>query len=218
MTSLDQGSAAAPVRHLASRDVQNIAAVLARAFFDDPLFRWMFPRDDRRLRQTQRHFARRTRALLAQEESYTTASAAAGAALWARPDEWREPPVSALWQIATLAPVIGTRLPSVLRALNEVEVRHPASPHWYLAVLGTAPEHQGRGIASALLAPVLKRCDVEGTAAYLETARESNTRFYARHGFEVTDRIVLRGGPQIWMMWRAPLPAAGISYSPPPPR
>ncbi len=67
------------------------------------------------------------------------------------------------------------------------------------------PDDQGRGIGSALLRPVLTRCDREGVPAYLEASSERNRALYARHGFEVVERIELPGGgPPMWRMWREP--------------
>ena len=80
-------------------------------------------------------------------------------------------------------------------------------PHYYLSVLGTDPDQQGGGVGSALLGPVLDRCDADGIAAYLESSKESNVDFYIRHGFSVTDRIDLPDdGPALWFMWREPGP------------
>ncbi len=90
--------------------------------------------------------------------------------------------------------------------VSTIERQHPRTPHWYLAVLGTDPIHQGKGIGSALLAPILDRCDREGIGAYLESSKQSNIAFYRRHRFEVTGEIVLPGGPPVWPMWRDPGP------------
>ncbi len=87
-----------------------------------------------------------------------------------------------------------------------LERQHPTEPHYYLAMLGTDPAHQGRGIGSALLAPVLERCDEEGLPAYLESSKESNIAFYARHRFDLTKPFQLKGGPTMYFMWR-PAPA-----------
>ena len=91
-----------------------------------------------------------------------------------------------------------------LRLLSLVEKVHPTEPHWYLAVLGTSPDQQGKGIASATLAPILRRCDEEGLPAYLESSKEANIAFYRRHGFEVRGQVDVPGGPSLWPMWREP--------------
>jgi GNAT superfamily N-acetyltransferase len=90
------------------------------------------------------------------------------------------------------------------RLLYEVDKRHLKDPHWYLALLATDPGAQGRGLGSALLRPVLDRCDDEGHVAYLETQKESNVAWYARAGFTVCDEIRLRGIPPVWCLRREP--------------
>ena len=191
------------VRRATRADVPRLRAALAQAFFDDPLFAWMFPRETTRPFHLRRYFAHRVRVLLAQQQVYTTDGAAA-AAMWARPNQWRDPPGAALRELVALTPALGLRLRRSVRAMAEVERRHPRAPHWYLAVLGTEPDLQGRGIGSALLAPVLSACDRDGIPAYLETARERNVDFYERRGFRVVDSLTLPGGPPVWLMWREP--------------
>lgn len=193
------------VRKATRSDSRALAEMLSRAFFDDPVIDWVFRDESRREREARRYFAGRLRVLLAQDECYTTADHA-GAALWARPDEWRDPLLVALWQTVKFGPAIGRRAMQVLRGLRAVEARHPAQPHWYLAVLGTEPERQGEGTGSALIQPVLHECDRLEVPAYLETARERNVDFYTRHGFRVTDELRLPDGPLVWLMWRDPRP------------
>ena len=71
-------------------------------------------------------------------------------------------------------------------------------------MLGTEPSAQGRGIGSALMAPMIERCEAEGLPAYLESSKESNLAFYHRQGFEVTREFPVHGGrgPSMWFMWR----------------
>ncbi|MDP1821280.1 MAG: GNAT family N-acetyltransferase [Acidimicrobiales bacterium] len=86
--------------------------------------------------------------------------------------------------------------------MEKAHRRHPE--HYYLSVLGTAPDRQGEGVGSALMAPVVARCDEEGIGAYLESSKEANIPFYRRHGFEVVEELQLPSGPGLWPMWRDP--------------
>jgi GNAT superfamily N-acetyltransferase len=123
------------------------------------------------------------------------------------PNEWRMGGLETL----KMYPMLLTWRTAIIRGLRllaKVEEIHPEEPHWYLAALGTAPEQQGKGEASAALAPVLQRCDDEGVPAYLESSKESNLPFYRRHGFEVTTELRVPGGPVFYPMWRDPRPSA----------
>ena len=88
--------------------------------------------------------------------------------------------------------------------LTMIERHHPDGEHLYLSVLGVDPARQGAGVGSALLAPGLELCDRDGLAAYLETGKERNIAFYARHGFKVTEQLRLPAGPPVWLMRRDP--------------
>jgi GNAT superfamily N-acetyltransferase len=81
---------------------------------------------------------------------------------------------------------------------------HPVEPHYYLFLLGTRPEWQGRGLGSSLMAPVLQTCDRDRVPAYLEATSERNVPLYLRHGFDVTADIQVPGGQRMWPMWRTP--------------
>ena len=191
----------AAIRKATRGDAPALAAAMARAFYDDPVFTWFFPNPRRRLAQAERYFAGRTRILLRQEEIYTVEDCVA-ASMWARPGEWRDPPLAVMRQLLSFAPAMGRRIPGALRGLREIEERHPSRPHWYLAVLGTDPPRQGEGLGSALLRPVLDECDRLEIPAYLETSTERNVAFYTRHGFRVTGELTLPDGPDMWFMWR----------------
>jgi ribosomal protein S18 acetylase RimI-like enzyme len=193
------------MRPATEADVPDLARSLARAFMDDPIACWSCPADRLRMTVLERFHGTRLRQLLRHREVWTTDERSC-AALWAPPGSWR----TTLREDLALArcvthPRLLARLPVTVTGLLGMERRHPhAPPHWYLAVLGTDPTVQGRGLGSAALHPVLKRCDTDGVAAYLESSKERNIDFYARHGFRVTRELKLPFGPSIWPMWREP--------------
>jgi GNAT superfamily N-acetyltransferase len=193
------------VRPVRDGDVDRLAVVLARAFHDDPVTRWVYASDRRRPFWATRFFAWQLRRLLPQDVTWTTADGDAGAALWALPGRWREDARDTLSLLRLTLPGVLPRLPRILRGLSQVEVRHPAERHLYLAVLGVDPGRQGTGVGSRLIQPGLDLCDRERLPAYLETGKEANLAFYGRHGFHVLDRLELPKGPPVWFLWREPV-------------
>lgn len=89
-----------------------------------------------------------------------------------------------------------------LRWLSRWQRHHPREPHWHLGPVAVEPELQGRGIGGSMMERFVEV--VDGDAAYLETDKPENVRFYERFGFEVVDEAEVLGVPN-WFMWRAAL-------------
>ena len=193
------------VRKAQPRELEALAAVLARAFYDDPVFTWCVKDSADRLSLFTRSFGLYLHTLwLKQDECYTTEHAA-GAAVWELPGRWKVGAVDQIRLLPSMLATYGRLLPRILRALATLESNHPAEPHYYLPVVGVDPGWQGRGLGTALIRPVLDRCDDEGLPAYLEATSPRNRALYERHGFEVTEEVLVgRGSPPTWRMWRTP--------------
>jgi ribosomal protein S18 acetylase RimI-like enzyme len=128
----------------------------------------------------------------------------AGVTVWAPPGHWQVPPRELLGRAPSIARAFGRGLPRVLRATTMVEKQHPGDLHYYLSYIGVAPARQGNGLGTALLRPVLDRCDSKGAPAYLEATNKRNLPLYRRQGFEVRGELDLPNGPRLWTMWREP--------------
>ncbi|HXQ44672.1 MAG TPA: GNAT family N-acetyltransferase [Acidimicrobiales bacterium] len=188
-------------------DLPGVADALADAFFDDPVMSWILREEQSRSRRLAQLFGVQLRGHFLPLETVWTTPDRAGAALWAPPGHAIVPPMAMLRHAPAMVRALGRHTLRALRTLTHVERLHPKEPHWYLGVLGTRTSAQGHGIGSALLVPVLERCDTDGIPAYLESSKEANIAFYRRHGFEVTGEIALPfGGPTVWPMWRDPRP------------
>jgi GNAT superfamily N-acetyltransferase len=194
----------AVVRKATADDVPRLAQALARAFYEDPVFEWLFPDDAERLGRSERGFAFYLRRVyLPHNECYTTDDVVGGA-LWLPPDTWHLGPLGQLRLLPGMLAALGGRLPQVLRAISTVESNHPHESHYYLPFVGVEPSAQGRGIGTALMRPILDRCDQQGIPAYLEATTPRNRACYLRQDFAVTEEFRFpKGGPPSWRMWRA---------------
>ncbi|MDQ4041479.1 MAG: GNAT family N-acetyltransferase [Actinomycetota bacterium] len=198
------------IRTVTATEVPQVTDALAHAFYDDPVAVHCLADPARRLRRLQGGFGIFLhRHYLAHDECFTTLERN-GAAIWAPPGEWKLGGAAQLRMLPAMARCYGRETLRVVRLFDYIEHRHPAEPHFYLAFLGVEPASQGRGIGSALLRPVLERCDRDGVPAYLEASSPRNRVLYERHGFAVVEEIALPGnGPPMWRMWREPADADG---------
>ncbi len=194
------------IHKLGGADVAAVSRSMALAFFDDPVVgHWCLPDESRRAARLQRIFELfLDRVYLRHGECYTTADSSGGA-FWLPPGTWRQPVLEQCQLMARMARITGRSTVRIAGAMSFIEARHPHEPHYYLPFIGVSPHHQGQGLGSALLQPVLSRCDQQGVPAYLEASCERNYLLYLRQGFELTEKVALpAGGPPIWRMWREP--------------
>ena len=192
-----------PVTLAAADDAVMIGRVLAEAFYDDPVGRWLDPNDETRATRLERVFELWATAFTLPHGEVLRVGEA-GAALWLPPGRWQVPPLVLLRHLPHLGRIFGRRTALLLRGQNRLERHHPREAHWYLPLIGVAAAEQGRGVGSALLGAVLERCDRDGIPAYLEATCERNRDLYARHGFDLRGELQLPDGPQLWPMWREP--------------
>lgn len=226
------------VRLLETRDVPVAATVLARAFADEPAKQALFGSDTAAAptfvdADTRTRFAEvvardrlRAAARYAAVHVAEVDGAIAGVAMWYPPGvQPATLPGSAVLS-ALLMP--GTRVLSLIARVGELLWCDRATlqrilagrtaaakqagrgPSWYLAVIGTDPSYQGRGVARRLLERTLERCDAEGLPAWLETTEEATAGLYERFGFHTVAAI--NGGtvlPGLWVMRREPNQRSG---------
>jgi GNAT superfamily N-acetyltransferase len=198
------------VRPATPADVDALSLALARAFADDPIFMYLFDGMADVQDRAQRFFRMLAPIHLNHDGLLVPDGQVTAASLWDPPGKWKIPVLTQLRMAPSLlVKVFGSRSFSHLRDYARVEALHAqhTEPHYYLAVLGTDPDHQGQGLGSALMQPFLDRCDTEGVGAYLESSKEANIPFYSRHGFNVvSEHVFHQGGPSLWPMWREPRP------------
>lgn len=195
------------VRPAEQRDVPRIAATLTIALADSRWTRWALPDDGRMQRLTRFHELDAGHRGVSTGTAWVTDDVAA-VAVW-------EPPAGTAALPADVSAALGRELPylaadrwaAVRETAALVEAARPSEPHSWLAHLGVRPTSRRRGLAAAVLAPALVRCDAEGTLAAAAVFSWANVRFLRGFGFEVT--LTTRTTDDelpLWVLVRQPQP------------
>lgn len=190
------------VRPVAWRERGALSQVLAEAFADDALSRWIYRDHPSRMRWVRADFRLRL-AQHAADGLSTTTDDLAGAAIWAAPGRWKGHAVGQLRALGAI-PRVARNYERITAMQRELDRRHPAVPHLYLALLGVAATRRREGIASALLQPTLEHADRRRLPAYVEAGSDEAAALYEVLGFQVTGEVRLPSAPALHLMWREP--------------
>lgn len=176
--------------------------MLADAFVDDPLSRWIYADHPSRLRWVRSDFRLRLAQHAHDRRSFTDPQLR-GACVWAAPGHWRGY-TRGQWRALTAVGRVVRNYERIGRIQRELDRRHPAEPHFYLALLGVNNAHRRQGVAAAVLAPTLAECDRLRTPAYVEAGSEEAAACYQRLGFVTSGEVRVLGAPPVYLMWREP--------------
>jgi ribosomal protein S18 acetylase RimI-like enzyme len=194
----------------APNEIGAVSAVLGAAFAADPVVKWL-------IRGRVGRSGRREKLFELELDSYifdrgevwvTEAQASlTGACVALPPGGWQMPQAASMADARRWLQVFKMQLPAAAKTQLFMSEHHPGEPHWYIRYVGVAPDHQCQGFGTALLQPVLDRCDAEWLPAYLEASSERNALLYERLGFVHLGELRLPDGPPVWPMRRAPVAA-----------
>lgn len=179
-------------------DQERIAGLMARAFVDDPVSRWIWP--DREVRY--RALAETMVPYGARALDHGTGLVAgdfAAAALWLPPGVTMDGD-DFIGMLAESVPE--PALGQYLEQADRLDRHHPAEPHWYLPMIGADPAHRGQGHGTALLAHGLALADRDRLPVYLESSAAANLTLYLRHGFEVLEEVRIGDSPPKYALLR----------------
>jgi len=202
----DPDEEAPDVRLAEQRDVPRIAATLTIAVADSLWTRWALPDDGRMQRLTRLNELDAGHRGVSTRTAWVTDDVAA-VAVWEPPSGTAPLPADVRAALARELPYLAAdRWPVVAATADLITAARPAEPHWWLAHLGVRPTSRRKGLAGAVLAPALLRCDADGTLAAAAVYSWANVRFLRGFGFEVTltgrttdDELPL------WVLVRQPL-------------
>ncbi|MEU9289722.1 GNAT family N-acetyltransferase [Streptomyces sp. NPDC048275] len=194
------------IRTAGEGDRELVTRLLDEAFQGDPVSRWIFPDAAHRGSTHPRLMGMFLDIVLAEGRVDVTEDGAA-CALWlsvpAAADGDHADEGDGPAQLRAAVDPDNERVELVGRLTDRA---HPVGrAHEYLWLIAVTPDRQGEGLGTALMQPVLDRCDRTGLPAYLEASSARSRELYERLGFVFTGRTVdLPDGPPMWPMWREP--------------
>lgn len=174
---------------LHENDIEAAAEVLATAFLNEALMAYAIPDMEKRREYFPSHFRAFIQAGLLFGKVFTTSHLRA-VAVWFPPEKTQltrtEEEAAGLTSLEERLPSGAfSRFRSVMEYLRKLHDADASEPHWYLSLLGVAPDVQGRGIGSTLMRPTLEMLDDQRLPCYLETVQRRSVPFYERLGFQV---------------------------------
>jgi GNAT superfamily N-acetyltransferase len=187
-------------------DLEPAVATIVAAFYEDPLWSWLFPDPRRRAEQHATVFGLYAEAALPKGGVWMADGDASAVAIFTPPGERELSEEGEARLERFIAESLGDHASAALETFGRFSAATPEGPpFYYLSFLGTHPESRGRGIGMALLAELGAVADREGRPIYLESTNPANTPRYERLGFtRQTDFSTPDDSHIVTTMWREP--------------
>ena len=198
-----QSQAMPVIRQVTEAEAAQVTELFTLAFRDDPTWSWAFPDPENRLEHHRLWWSLYMHSALPYGWVWMTEDGGA-ASLWIPPNQPELSESDEARMEPLLRELVGPHADDVLVLLDRFDANHPRdTPHYYLSLLGTHPDHRGHGKGMGLLAANLARIDENGFPAYLESSNRANDHRYQRLGFVHKGEFEApNSGPTVACMWR----------------
>lgn len=181
---------------LSKEHIKPASLVLSRAFQNDPVLRWQIPDTNKRLAKLHYFWELALRVGIKFGEVYSTSENLEGIAAWRSPKNvnlsyWKYIKNGAI-KFPFKFGIKTTKKIFFFQAVNDsIRNIYMKGSYWYLGPIGVDPKYQGKGFASMLLKPMLRRIDKENLPIWLETNLKRNVTFYEHFGFYKLEEIII---------------------------
>jgi ribosomal protein S18 acetylase RimI-like enzyme len=198
------------IRRATRDDTDACAAVLARAFHDDPGTVLYEPDEARRAEVLPQFFRTFVAASLDEDGHLVVAGDPVnGIAIWFGPERHGPSPdamgANGFGDVLTASgPEASQRLLAMVGELEAQHERLTDGAHLRLDFFGVDPTAQGSGIGSALIEHGHRRADELGIPCYLDTFTQENVRFYGHRGYELAGEFTVGDGVPVYGLIRPP--------------
>jgi GNAT superfamily N-acetyltransferase len=209
----DPGGDEAAPRRVRWRERHEVVELIAAAFAEDPLLRWVWPQQHRWSTAGRAYLSSLLERRIAAGEAWVLADGSA-VALW-------EPPggLYVAQDVSTFRTACHAEELARLDQMDAfVEGSLPTTPSWYLGILAVAPDRRGTGRAPRVMSPITGAADRAGVGISLDTGNPVNVQMYRHLGFGPLSAAAMGDdgeGPVVTVMRRLPPPPAAADASGP---
>lgn len=191
--------------------IEPLADTIARAFADDPIWRWIYHgNQDPLTHEDALVLARYLLADMSPIDEVHGFRHHHACALWHAPLVPANKTIVAAHKEApspygdAFVDKLSHRLPALGELTTKMAEHRPEEPHWYLGILATHPSRQSQGLGGRVLAAMHERCDELAIPCFLESSNPQNYGFYRRHGYVETSEFSAADSPPLLGFWRTP--------------
>jgi ribosomal protein S18 acetylase RimI-like enzyme len=181
---------------LSRQQIGQAAAMLTRAFFDDPKLIHLLPDITAKKELSRYLFEFELQYGMNYGDVYTTSPSVEGVAVWLPSSKsevtfWRAFRSGGMRLQNQLGKTVMDRLMSFSQAIDNLHKKHAPYRHYYLFFIGVDPAYQKKRVASRLITPLIGWLDMQKLPCYLNTQNEKNIGLYEHFGFRVIEQLVL---------------------------
>ncbi|AZO95915.1 GNAT family N-acetyltransferase [Iocasia frigidifontis] len=181
---------------LSKKDLDKSAQVLAKAFYDYPMFKCILG-EKHNMENIEIFLRFLIKYAVLYGKAYGSSSEIEGILLFSSFKDYHFNLFRSLRSGALSLVKLGSDAGKKLNEFNNFSLKihqeKVIGPHQYVILLGVDPEKQGQGFGSKLMYPMLKTAEKKGQPCYLETHSFKNVKIYEGFGFELISEDLVPG-------------------------
>lgn len=187
-----------------------IIKIQTQAFHEDPLWKYLFPKEQQRRTILPRFFRFLNVTIAKFTQILVAGDPPVGVILWEYPNRQGTPlnknePIGFRKLFFSSFLFASIKSLKIFLTFGKWRKKFAPKPHYYLSSVAVLPTAQGKGVASALIKPIIHQADTEGVPVYTETVTTRNVLIYEHLGFKIIAHKYLKNADlNLWGLLRYP--------------
>ena len=177
---------------LSKVQIKPASQIVSKAFFEDPLMLYLFPKPKERKRKLRLMMELLIRIGMKYGVVHATSLELEGIAIWFPSNKAKITPLMGLLNggFSYFFKLGSKAVRKQNRIYNYIYSKHKKllpSYHWYLSIIAINPVYQGMGFSRILLNSMFNQIDKQNISYFLDTNNKENISIYKRFGFRILE-------------------------------